>query len=170
MTKGLRQAGMKDLPPDIEEIMRDVSSDGSGLIDYTEFLAAALDKMAYMQEDLAWSAFRVFDRNGDGVISKAELSEAMEQGLLDGLADADAYAEMMQGVDMNDDGEIDFEEFLGMMKCEQEPEQPSFATIGVTVSEMPTIKQKVTQESRRGSTLAAPMNRAGSANQKSHNR
>lgn len=32
------------LPADLEEIMRDVDSDGSGAIDYTEFIAATIDK------------------------------------------------------------------------------------------------------------------------------
>ena len=51
-----------------------MDADGSGVIDYTEFLAATLDKKAYIQEDVCWSAFRVFDRNGDGVLTEGEIS------------------------------------------------------------------------------------------------
>lgn len=34
----------------------------SGVIDYTEFLAATLDKNVYQKEEACWAAFRVFDR------------------------------------------------------------------------------------------------------------
>ena len=75
---------------------RGVDADGSGVIDYTEFLAATLDRhvsfnravtpcyvcsdwchrQQYMKEDVCWAAFRVFDRNGDGHISTQELKQA----------------------------------------------------------------------------------------------
>lgn len=35
------------LPEDLEEIMKEVDSDGSGAIDYTEFIAATMDKKLY---------------------------------------------------------------------------------------------------------------------------
>ena len=78
--------------------IKGVDADGSGVIDYTEFLAATLDRQSrlhgspvgeitqrtwfiwarqqYMKEDVCWAAFRVFDRNGDGHISKDELKQA----------------------------------------------------------------------------------------------
>lgn len=46
---GLKKAGIKDIPSDLEQLMRDVDSDGSGVIDYTEFIAATLDKRLYIQ-------------------------------------------------------------------------------------------------------------------------
>ena len=71
--EGLAKAGLKDIPADMKEIMENVDSDGSGVIDYTEFIAATLDKRTYIQEDLCRGAFGVFDRNGDGKISKDEI-------------------------------------------------------------------------------------------------
>ena len=62
------RSGLKDIPPDLLQIMQDVDSDGSGNIDYTEFLAATLDKRMYIQEDVCWSAFRVFDRSVDDIV------------------------------------------------------------------------------------------------------
>merc|ERR1712190_693559 len=77
MKEGLAKAGLKEIPPDLQQILEDVDSDGSGVIDYTEFLAATLDKRSYVKEDVCWSAFRVFDRNGDGSISKEELKQVL---------------------------------------------------------------------------------------------
>eukprot|EP00913_Durusdinium_trenchii_P029301 g27468.t1 len=48
---GLGKAGLKEIPPDLAAIMDGVDADGSGVIDYTEFLAATLDRQQYMKED-----------------------------------------------------------------------------------------------------------------------
>merc|ERR1719221_104828 len=84
MKEGLTKAGLKEIPADLQQILEDVDSDGSGVIDYTEFLAATLDKRLYIQEDVCWEAFRLFDRNGDGKISREELKAVLEN---DNVAD-----------------------------------------------------------------------------------
>merc|ERR1712046_90543 len=78
MKDGIAKAGLKEIPADLQQIMQDIDSDGSGQIDYTEFLAATLDKRMYLQEDVCWSAFRLFDRNGDGKISQEELKQVLK--------------------------------------------------------------------------------------------
>merc|ERR1712039_1141879 len=101
---------------DLQQIMEEVDSDGSGVIDYTEFLAATLDKQMYIQEDVCWAAFRVFDRNGDGKISKEEIAQVLGDGDVKNLGNRDQLAELMRDVDKNGDGQIDFEEFMAMMR------------------------------------------------------
>jgi len=49
MREGLAKAKLQDIPDDLKEILMDVDSDGSGVIDYTEFLAATLDKRVYAE-------------------------------------------------------------------------------------------------------------------------
>merc|ERR1712039_541653 len=52
MKEGLKKSGLKEMPPDLQAIMQDIDSDGSGVIDYTEFLAATLDKRSYVKKDV----------------------------------------------------------------------------------------------------------------------
>jgi calcium-dependent protein kinase len=115
LREGLAKAGLKDVPPDLQQILQGVDSDGSGVIDYTEFLAATLDKRAYLQQELCWAAFLLFDKNGDGKISKEELNEVLQSGDADDAA-ARSMADLVAEVDQNSDGEIDFEEFMHMMR------------------------------------------------------
>jgi len=114
MKEGLTHAGLKEIPDDLQAILEEVDSDGSGVIDYTEFLAATLDKKVYMKEDVCWQAFRIFDRNGDGKIDKAEISNILNDDGVQAAATKD-MAEIMKEIDKNGDGEIDFKEFMAMM-------------------------------------------------------
>jgi len=112
---GLQEAGITELPASLDEILKAVDSDGGGTINYTEFLAATLDKKKYLNEETLWSAFCAFDTNHDGVISNEELKAVLNSGDVNGVASEDAMKEILQGVDQNDDGEIDFAEFANMM-------------------------------------------------------
>jgi len=112
-----------DVPEDFQNLLRELDVDNSGSIDYTEFLAGALDKCQYMLEQYCWAAFREFDLDGDGKISKEELQKVCEesksslgQALAGSASMVEAVQEMMQSADKNDDGVIDFDEFLAMMK------------------------------------------------------
>jgi len=116
MKEGLQRCGLKEIPADLQQIMKDVDSDGSGVIDYTEFLAATLDKKVYMAEDVCWQAFRIFDRNGDGKIDKKEIAAVLNSDSDVQEAAGKDLAEIIQELDKNGDGEIDFQEFMAMMR------------------------------------------------------
>jgi len=118
MKEGLKKCGLKEIPPDLQQIMEDVDSDGSGVIDYTEFLAATLDKKVYMVEDVCWQAFRIFDKDGNGKISRDELKNVFGDDDVKNSAAKD-LADIMKEIDKNGDGDIDFQEFMQMMRGEK---------------------------------------------------
>ncbi|CAJ1359742.1 unnamed protein product [Effrenium voratum] len=66
------QQGLKP-PKALEDILHAIDCNGSGSLDYTEFLAATLDQKVYMQRDVCWAAFRIFDLDGDGKITREDL-------------------------------------------------------------------------------------------------
>eukprot|EP00439_Symbiodinium_sp_Y106_P036787 s827_g4.t1 len=116
LEEGMQRAGMTEIPPELNDIIKDVDSNGSGTIDYTEFLAATLDRKNYIAEDVCWAAFRVFDKDGSGTISKDELAQVLSDGAVAAVAQKD-IAELLNEVDQNGDGEIDFQEFMHMMRA-----------------------------------------------------
>jgi len=95
----------------IEQIFKTIDTDNSGVINYTEFLAASIDKRIYLQEDKLRDAFKLFDEDKSGKISKSEISKVLKfkkSGV--------EMTKLFEKYDLNGDGEIDFEEFLNMMK------------------------------------------------------
>merc|ERR1712032_691932 len=116
MKEGIKKSGMNEIPADLQQIMEDIDSDGSGVIDYTEFLAATLDRNVYIQQDVCWNAFRIFDKNSDGKISQDELKLVLGDEALKEKCDAKIIETLMGQCDTNGDGVIDFDEFMAMMK------------------------------------------------------
>ena len=111
----LEKAGIV-LPSDMDELMREVDSDGSGCVDYMEFIAATMDRKLYNQREVCWRAFKMFDRDGNGTISIAEFAKVLQDDSVKKNLGEDKVAEMVKEFDLNGDGEIDFEEFMAMMQ------------------------------------------------------
>lgn len=80
---------------------------GNGLMDFSEFLVMMVKKMkdSDPEEDMR-AAFQVFDRNGNGFISAAELRHIMTN-LGERLTD-DQIDEMMRVADIDGDGLINY--------------------------------------------------------------
>mmetsp|Transcript_81925 Transcript_81925/g.227133 ORF Transcript_81925/g.227133 Transcript_81925/m.227133 type:complete len:475 (-) Transcript_81925:278-1702(-) len=108
------QSGMQKhklkVPPDFEETLNQLDTDGSGSIDYTEFIAATLSAKQYLKKEVLWAAFRVFDTDGSGSIDREELKMVLQE---QNVQQIDC---VMQEVDLNGDGKISFDEFCEMMK------------------------------------------------------
>lgn len=105
------------MPPDIVDIIRNLDTDGSGSIDYSEFIAATLTQKQYLKKEVVWSAFRQFDKDGDGSISRQELAEVLK--VEDGSIGTELVAQMLNEVDTDGDGKISYEEFCVMMEAKE---------------------------------------------------
>merc|ERR1711945_45878 len=93
---------------------QEIDADGSGTIDFPEFLSLTARKMkdTDSEEELK-EAFRVFDKDGNGFISAAELRHIMTN-LGEKLTDEEVD-EMLREADIDGDGQINYEEFVKVM-------------------------------------------------------
>jgi len=75
---------------------------------------------AVLPGDVLWAAFKVFDRDGNGKISKDELANIVLEDpnvkQVIGQKQGVELDQILAQVDANGDGEIDFDEFVAMMK------------------------------------------------------
>jgi calcium-dependent protein kinase len=62
---------------EVEVIMKQVDTDNSGYVDYTEFISAAMSKQKLLNKKNLTSAFNAFDKDGSGSISAAEIREVL---------------------------------------------------------------------------------------------
>ena len=83
------------------------------MIDYTEFIAACLHSYNYLKESHLRSAFSYFDKDGSGTISREELRQCLQSD--DFTLKDEEIDNLLNGVDANDDGEVDYDEFIAMM-------------------------------------------------------
>ena len=106
--------------------MNKLDTNHNGYIDYTEFLAGCMKSKIYMKEDNLKRAFQYFDKvtyfhfsyhtqqDKNGRISIQELKQVLSS---DKLSISEAEIEKLVGeVDANKDKQIDYSEFLEMMK------------------------------------------------------
>lgn len=100
--------GFKELdiptPPAIQEILKKLDSDGSGYLDYTEFVTASKDWKAAFERNELEKAFKMYDQGGDGVLSLKELKESIPD-----IEDSE-WDKFLMEADKNGDGKITLEE------------------------------------------------------------
>jgi len=111
----LRILGQNPTEDDIVEMVMKANCDWEGVMSRDEFIGVGIDilKSSCDQMDDVRAAFRVFDHNNDGTISKDELREAMVN--FGTRVTEDEFQTMFSEADKNQDGLIDFDEFVMMM-------------------------------------------------------
>jgi hypothetical protein len=110
--------------------MKQLDNDGSGLIDYSEFLAATMSRKVYLQYDYLWQVFKQFDSSRTGKITKDDLSLVLSggkdkkyvAGKTSVMKDID---DIMMRYDTDKSGDIDFDEFMELMRGKAEDSQQS---------------------------------------------
>jgi len=96
------------------KIMEAIDKDHNKYIDYQEFIAAATDKTKLVNRETLQAAFRTFDRDSSGRITREELRMVFDT--MGTRKDQTLWLEIMSEVDKDGDGQIDFEEFAGVME------------------------------------------------------
>ena len=110
--KGIEKLGKNELGVDVGEIFKSIDTDGSGRIDYTEFLAACINQKSFLRQERLNEAFQMLDKDGTGKITKEEIKKALK---LDNDVDENVLNQLIKKYDLNGDGMIDYNEFLNMM-------------------------------------------------------
>lgn len=109
---GLKRVGANLKESEIYDLMQAADVDNSGTIDYGEFIAATMHLNKIEREDHLFAAFSYFDKDGSGYITPDELQQACEEF---GIEDV-RLEEMIREVDQDNDGRIDYNEFVAMMQ------------------------------------------------------
>jgi calcium-dependent protein kinase len=96
---------------DFEDLFSSLDNDKSGKINYTEFLAGTIDQHIYLKNERLFEAFKKFDKDCSGKISKNEIFQVIN-AQFDDIA---SIEETLKKFDLDGDGELDYNEFCNMM-------------------------------------------------------
>uniref|UniRef100_A0A2P2JVH8 EF-hand domain-containing protein n=1 Tax=Rhizophora mucronata TaxID=61149 RepID=A0A2P2JVH8_RHIMU len=110
---GLARLGSKLTEAEVKQLMEAADVDGNGTIDYIEFITATMHRHRLERDEHLFKAFRHFDTDGSGHITRDELEAAMKEY---GMGDEASIREIISEVDTDNDGRINYEEFCAMMR------------------------------------------------------
>ena len=112
LKKGLKELNCQKITDEeLCELFKSIDVDKNGKIDYTEFLAATLQKKMYLKEERLYEAFCNFDLDGCGKITKEELMNVLKSD----PSQENEIENIIKSIDKNGEGSINYKEFLEMM-------------------------------------------------------
>merc|ERR1719359_1000378 len=117
----MTNSGLGDLADDIANLMGELDNDGSGKVDYREFIAATMNKKVALSHDYVWQVFKQFDTDHSGSINKDNLATILNSGQITkfsqvvGLQKSE-IEELMSKYDTDKNGVLDFDEFMALLQ------------------------------------------------------
>ena len=107
----MRNLGQNPSEEELKQMIREVDLNGDGTIDFKEFLCLMLKKMDDSDiDDELETAFKAFDLDKDGYITPHELRNGMLN--LGEEYSPEEAEEMIKEGDLDNDGRIDYDEFM----------------------------------------------------------
>lgn len=109
--------GIKVSSTSFKQIIEEIDEDGSGQIEFSEFLQLSAkflieeDEEAMLKE--LKEAFRLYDKEGNGYITTSVLREILRE--IDNKLTEDDLTGIIEEVDEDGSGTLDFDEFMAMM-------------------------------------------------------
>ncbi|XP_077988275.1 uncharacterized protein LOC144442777 [Glandiceps talaboti] len=111
----MRSLGQNPTESELQDIINEVDADGNTTIDFSEFLNLMAKRMSGVDpEEELREAFHVFDMEGTGFICADELRHVM-LNLEESTISQEEVEEMIKDADTNNDGRINYEEFVRIM-------------------------------------------------------
>ena len=106
----MRTLGQEPTEMELEKMIKLADADGSGDIDFAEFVTLMAHKMADEKSEATLkAAFSVFDTSGDGFISAEEMRRIMIN--VGEPVTLDDVEQVIRKVDIDGDGVINYDEF-----------------------------------------------------------
>ena len=102
MGVGMAKSGITMVEADFNALFDKLDTNKNGQINYTEYLAGALDLNLLTNMKIVEDAFRFFDRDNSGTITKAEVKAALMKGWISEVQ----LAELFQSADSNKDEKV----------------------------------------------------------------
>ncbi|CAJ1964547.1 unnamed protein product [Sphenostylis stenocarpa] len=113
LKQGLAKQGTKLSEQEVKQLMEAADADGNGTIDYDEFITATMQMNRMNREEHLYTAFQYFDKDNSGFITTEELEQALHEF---NMHDGRDIKEILQEVDGDNDGRINYDEFVAMMR------------------------------------------------------
>ncbi|TNV84969.1 hypothetical protein FGO68_gene14326 [Halteria grandinella] len=100
----------------VENVLKDmIDVNGSGEIDYSEFLNLTTHRQQLLSRDNLKKAFDKIDIDSNGVVCVSELRKAFEAGG-GSIRSEKFWQQVIAAIDLNNDNQIQFEEFVKYME------------------------------------------------------
>ncbi|QCD98749.1 calcium-dependent protein kinase [Vigna unguiculata] len=142
LKSGLTKLGSKLSEYEIKQLMEAADVDKSGTIDYQEFITATINRHKLEKEENLFKAFQYFDKDNSGYITREELRQALTEYQMGDEATID---EVIDDVDTDNDGKINYQEFVAMMRKGildiDEKEKPRYKSHYMFEPEHPWLKE-----------------------------
>ncbi|XP_024992173.1 probable calcium-binding protein CML16 [Cynara cardunculus var. scolymus] len=124
-----RSVGLIPVGDEFDAVLAKMDANGNGSIEFEELLNAILpdfDEEVFVNQDQLMKVFQLFDKDGDGSITPAELAGQMaKMGLPLTYRELN---DLMNDIDTNGDGIISFHEFTAILGM------PASEFLGIKIS------------------------------------